>query len=340
MKEKKLKICLYLELYHFMGGAVFKNIGTGLLSSYKNQKKILDRLGVEYTEKWDDSADILQINTPWLWSLHLIKKARRQNKKVIIWSHVTAEDIRGVFRFSAIVSPIMKKYLAYAYNLADVIFSPTEYTKSLLVAYGIPADKIIPMSNAVDTNKYVWNEEKRQETRKQYGLTQTTIGTVALAVPRKGVKSFLSLAKTHSQNNFIWFGKIYSSLMTESLPKDMPKNTQFTGYVPDIIGAFSAIDVFVFLSYEENEGMAILEAASIGLPIIVRDIPVYRGWLVHGENCLKATTDLGFRDCLNKILNDSELREKLKANARLLAQKSSLEEVGRRTMQVYDSLFS
>jgi 1,2-diacylglycerol-3-alpha-glucose alpha-1,2-glucosyltransferase len=128
--------------------------------------------------------------------------------------------------------------------------------------------------------------------------------------------------------------------MTESLPKDMPENTQFTGYVPDIIGAFSAIDVFVFLSYEENEGMAILEAASVGLPIIVRDIPVYRGWLQDGENCLKASDDVGFKTCLEKILHDADLRRKLQTNAKILAHKNSLEEIGRRTMNVYKSLFS
>ena len=87
-----MRICLYLEFYHFLNGFLYKEIGTGLLSSYKNQKKSLESLNIEFTEKWDSSCDILQINTPWLRSLWLIKKAKRQGKKIIIWSHVTAED--------------------------------------------------------------------------------------------------------------------------------------------------------------------------------------------------------------------------------------------------------
>ena len=34
-----MKICLYLEMYRVFGGRFDKNIGTGLLSSYRNQKK-------------------------------------------------------------------------------------------------------------------------------------------------------------------------------------------------------------------------------------------------------------------------------------------------------------
>lgn len=317
---------------------MFKNIGTGLLSSYKNQKKILETLHIEYTELWDDSCDILQINTPWLWSLYLIKKARRQNKKVIIWSHVTAEDIRGVWRFSHILSPLAKKYLTYAYNLADVIFSPSEYTKTLLVAYGIAPDKIVVMSNGVDTHKFAFDKDKREIARQKYNMNGLSVGTVGLAVPRKGINSFLSLANAYSQNSFVWFGKIYSSMVVESLPKELPANVEFTGYVDDIIGAFSAIDIFVFLSFEENQGMVILEAASIGLPIIVRDIPVYNGWLVHGENCLKAKTEGEFALCLKNLLEDTSLRDRLKTNAKILAEKNSLEELGRQTLQVYENL--
>jgi len=160
-----MKICLYLEFYHFLGGIFFKNIGTGLLSSYDNQKKALRSLNVEFTERWDNSCDILQINTPWLKSLWLIKKAKRQGKKVIIWSHVTVEDFMQVFRFNKFIAPLMKKYLTYAYGLADLVFCPSEYTKSLLIAYGLPANKLIARSNGVDMSFIYPDAQKRAEYR-------------------------------------------------------------------------------------------------------------------------------------------------------------------------------
>jgi 1,2-diacylglycerol-3-alpha-glucose alpha-1,2-glucosyltransferase len=338
MGKNELKVCLYLEFYHFLRGFLYKNIGSGLLSSYKNQKRILGLLNVNFVEKWDNSCDILQINTPWIWSLYLIKKARAKNKKVIIWSHVTAEDIVGVFRFGFLISPLAKKYLTYAYNQADIIFSPSEYTKTLLIAYGIPDSKIVAMSNGVDTKKFVFDQNKREITRTEYNLDGVVIGTVGLAIPRKGIDTFLFLAKKFSVNSFMWFGKIYNPILVKAVPKILPKNVVFTGYVGDIIGAFNSIDIFVFPSYEENQGMVILEAASLGLPIIVRDIPVYTGWLVHEKNCLKAKNDEEFVVCLKKLIDDVEFRKHLSINAKVLAEKNDLEICGKTTLQIYEKL--
>jgi 1,2-diacylglycerol-3-alpha-glucose alpha-1,2-glucosyltransferase len=333
-----MKICLYLEFYHALGGAFFKKIGTGLLSSYRNQKVMLEKLGIPYTEKWDPTCDILQINTPWLWSLVLIRQAKKRGMKVIIWSHVTMEDAMQVFRFTPYIAPLFKKYITYAYGQADIIFSPTEYTKKLLVAYGLPAEKIIVRSNAVDTHKFYSSLEKRNAGRKFYGIEKITIGTVGLVIPRKGVDTFLKLAEKFPINTFIWYGKMYGSLFVKPLPKELPLNAIFSGYVPDILEAFNSIDVFVFPSYEENQGMVILEAAAVGLPIIVRDIPVYEGWLVHGENCLKAKTDEEFETCVRSLIENKELRAKLSASALELAKKESIETQSVQTLEVYKKL--
>ncbi len=333
-----MKICLYLEFYHFMGGFLYKNIGTGLLTSYRNQKELLENLRIDYTEKWDNSCDILQINTPWLRSLWIIYKARRKGKKIIIWSHVTAEDFREVFRFGKLLSPLVKRYLKYAYGLANIIFSPSEYTKSLLVAYGLPAEKIFVQSNGVNLKNYFKDQAKRETTRRQYSLSKTVVGTVGLVVPRKGVDTFLLLAKKFNDHDFVWFGKIYSKLMAQSLPRVLPPNVQFTGFVEDGCAAFNALDIFVFPSHEENQGMVLLEAAAVGLPILVRDIPVYQGWLVHEENCLKAKTDEEFVFLLERLIRDESLRNHLQKNALKLAQKESLEAIAARTLTVYQNL--
>ena len=335
-----MKFCLYLEFYNFMEGVLFKNIGTGLLSSYKNQKKILDRLGIPFTETWDDSCDILQTNTPWLKSVYLMKKARRQGKKVAIWSHVTVEDAMQVFWFMPLVAPIFKKYLIYAYGLADLIFSPTEYTKSLLIAHGLPEEKIIVQSNGVDLKKYYRDGDKRLSGRKKYSLDKMTVGTAGLVIPRKGIDTFLMLAKKFSEGQFIWFGKIYSGFLVKPLPKSLPKNVKFTDYIDDVNEGYNAMDIFIFPSYEENQGMVILEAALIGLPILVRDIPAYNGWLIHQKNCLKAKNDAEFERYLNLLMADKNLRNKLGENAKLMAQNESIEALSRKIELEYKKLLS
>jgi 1,2-diacylglycerol-3-alpha-glucose alpha-1,2-glucosyltransferase len=333
-----MKICLYLEGYHFLGGALYRNIGTGLLSSYRNQKKILESLNIPYTETWDQSCDILQINTPWPYSWWLIRKARASHKKVIIWAHVTPEDFAQVFWFNRFLGPFVKHYLRYVYGLADAIFCPTHYTRSLLIAHGLPREKLIVQSNGVNRNVFLENDVLRNKTRSHYKLSGMVVGTVGLVIPRKGVDTFLALAREFPSHEFIWFGKIYSALLAKPLPKELPSNVRFTGFVDDIVGALNALDIFIFPSYEENQGMAILEAASVGVPIVVRDIPVYQGWLVHGENCLKAKDDAEFIQCIRTLLKNDALREKLSQAGRDLAEHENLPVLAQATKVVYERL--
>ncbi|WP_206076315.1 glycosyltransferase [Marinitoga lauensis] len=69
-------------------------------------------------------------------------------------------------------------------------------------------------------------------------------------------------------------------------------NLKFPGFVSDemLISAFCEANIFLFPSYEENEGIVVLEALSSKTPLIIRNIPVYKNWLSHKENCLKSQT--------------------------------------------------
>ncbi|MEK7647255.1 MAG: glycosyltransferase family 4 protein [Patescibacteria group bacterium] len=342
MNKETMKICLYLEFYHFLNGWLFKKVGTGLLSSYNHQKNMLNHLGIAFTEKWDDSCDILQTNTPWLYSVYLIKKAKRAGKKVIIWSHTTMEDAMQVFRFMPFIAPLFKKYLTYAYGLADMVFCPSEYTKGLLMAYGLPENKLMVRSNGVDLKRIYQDRGKRESGRALYGLNTLTVGTQGLVIPRKGIDTFLLMAKKFPDHQFIWFGKIYSKLLVKSLPAILPKNVRFTGFVPDadICSAFNALDVFLFPSYEENQGISVLEAAAAGLPVVVRDIPVYNGWLIHEENCLKAKTDEEFERYINMLLDDKNLRDKLGHNAQALSRRESVETLAASLEKIYKDIIT
>jgi len=320
-----MKICLYLEFYNFLNGILYKKIGTGLLSSFQNQKKIIKHLNYEYTTKYDSSCDLLVINTPWPKSIYLIKKAKREKKKVFVWSHVTAEDAKNVFRFANFLNPLLKMYLKYAYNLADKVLCPSEYTKQLLINYGLPKEKLVVQSNGVDTSKFKKDDQKRNKYRQDFSLNTLTVGTVGLAIPRKGIKTFINLAQSFPKNKFIWYGKIYSNILVESIPKNLPSNMEFTGYVDDIVAAFNSLDIFVFPSFEENQGMVILEAASLGLPILLRDIPTYNGWLIHEKNCLKAKNEDEFNFYLKELINNQDLRESLGKEAKILADSEKYE---------------
>ncbi|KKT78860.1 MAG: Glycosyl transferase, partial [Candidatus Giovannonibacteria bacterium GW2011_GWC2_44_8] len=180
--------------------------------------------------------------------------------------------------------------------------------------------------------------EKRNLARRQYEIEGLAIGTVGLVLPRKGTDTFVYLAKEFPKNKFLWFGKIYSGLLVKPPPKELPPNVLFSGFVSDVTAAFNALDIFIFPSYEENEGMVILEAAAIGLPIVVRDIPAYKGWLEHGENCLKAKSNEEFKRYIEMLLEDKNMRLKLGHGAKILAENKSIEALSKKVMDIYAKL--
>ncbi len=334
-----MKICLYSEFYKIFGGT--ENIGGGLISALENQKKMLNYLNIPFTEKIEEDWDILQVNIPWPKSLMKAKRAKKDGKKVVMWSHVTVEDLQksiGLFKIIPGLSWLVKKYLTYAYSLPDMVFCPTQYTKNVLISYGLPAGKLFVQSNAVDTTKFFKNSDKRDSYRKKYNLQGLVVGNIALVIYRKGTDTFLKTASKFPENKFVWFGKIFSKVFVQKTSMKTPSNVSFTGFVEDANSALNSIDIFFFPSYEENQGMVILEAACLGLPILVRDIPAYQGWLKHNENCLKAGNDEEFEKYLGQLLTDGTLRLRLSSEALKLAERESIPALAQKLKLEYERL--
>ena len=113
----------------------------------------------------------------------------------------------------------------------------------------------------------------------------------------------------------------------------------FPGYVDKeiLIGAFSGAKTFLFMTYEENEGIVVLEALSSKLPVVVRDIPVYENWLEDGKNCFKAKNNEEFYEKIiniveNKVGNLNEIIE----NAYKLAEERDLKNIGKKYRDYYE----
>ncbi|MBR7801748.1 glycosyltransferase family 4 protein [Undibacterium fentianense] len=84
----------------------------------------------------------------------------------------------------------------------------------------------------------------------------------------------------------------------------------------------SQADIACFPSADETFGIAALEAASLGLPVILADLPVYDevGWR-HGENCLKFSVRNvnALAEQLEILVSDSSLRSRLSVAGKKLS---------------------
>jgi 1,2-diacylglycerol-3-alpha-glucose alpha-1,2-glucosyltransferase len=155
---------------------------------------------------------------------------------------------------------------------------------------------------------------------------------------RKGIIDFVDAAKKLPRFRFVWVGRILARPFLPKAAKNVleaaPENVLFTGRVDSICDALSAADVFVFPSYEENQGIAILEAAACGVPLILRDLTVYNTF-VDGRNCIKFTTAEEFKSAINEVIADRASAKKLEENARETVQSHDVHVVSKKLLQIY-----
>jgi 1,2-diacylglycerol-3-alpha-glucose alpha-1,2-glucosyltransferase len=87
------------------------------------------------------------------------------------------------------------------------------------------------------------------------------------------------------------------------------------------------------MSKEETEGIVVLEALACSIPVLVRDIPVYDGWLQDGENVYKGRDVHSFVQKTAAILDHRA--EDLTANGRRTAEARSIRETGKQLLDIY-----
>ena len=123
-----MKVLLYAE--------GLKTIGkSGLGKAIGHQMKALEDENIEYTLDPKDDYDILHINTWFLKSYLMARKAKRKGKKIVYHAHSTEEDYKNGFILAKQTSKFVKWWLIKCYSLGDVIITPTPYSKKLLEGY-------------------------------------------------------------------------------------------------------------------------------------------------------------------------------------------------------------
>ena len=289
-----------MKTYIYEGGLrIVAKSGVG--SAILHQKNMLKQAEIEEAASWKE-ADIVHINTVFPDSVIAAGLAKLKGKKVVYYGHSTMEDFRNSFIGSYRVAPLFKKWIRFCYSLGDLVITPTEYSKGLLESYGIQK-KIYAVSNGVDTEffKSENHEEEKKMLHEKYGILagRKIVVSAGHLIQRKGILDFLELAKMMPDVTFIWFGGGNDSLVTQEVKeavKNKSENVIFAGFVEasELKNAYCGADAFAFFSYEETEGIVVLEALACEVPVILRDIPVYKGWI---EDQVQAYKEIGRASC-------------------------------------------
>lgn len=332
--EMAMKILLYSEAMRLIKIS-------GLGRAIQHQKMALLYCGVSVTDDPSDSTcDVVHINTLGLKSKRLAKRARREGKTVVYHAHSTEEDFRNSFIGSNLLSGLYKRWICSCYKLGDIIITPTEYSKRLLSGYGLNKP-IYAVSNGIDLDFYKPCEGDRADFRTKYGYSDgdKVVMSVGLYFERKGLLDFVRLAYAMPDHKFIWFGKTplvsVPPRIARAVRTRLP-NLVFAGYVSpeELKKAYAGADVYIFPTYEETEGIVLLEALASRADVVVRDIPCF-DWLRADIDCYKAKSLAEFKWRIGRLTSGG-LPSLKEHGFRAVADKD-LPKIGERLLRVYST---
>ncbi len=134
------------------------------------------------------------------------------------------------------------------------------------------------IANGIDTTKFVYHPSKREQIRKQLGITdQLVIGTVGRIVEAKNpeymVDVFEALYRKNPNAVFLHLGEghLYDVIKEKIKQKGLDQNYLLLGQQEQVDAYMSAMDVFVLPSKHEGFPFVMVEAQSTGLQCLVAD---------------------------------------------------------------------
>lgn len=132
--------------------------------------------------------------------------------------------------------------------------------------------KYCVLHNAIDAQKYVFNEEKRAQLRGAYSIDNAfVVGAVCridkLKNPFFLVDTFSEIKKREPNAKLVWLGSgdLDEEVKQYANKKGLKDDCIFLGSRTDVNNWYSAMDVLLFPSTLEGLGMVLIEAQASGL---------------------------------------------------------------------------
>jgi glycosyltransferase involved in cell wall biosynthesis len=313
-------------------------VHTALLTLTAAQKKL--GVPVEINARHSDS--ILHVHSAGPLAL---RRLRRHDGVKVISAHVTPATFPGSVIGAEKLAHATERYMRFLFNQGDLVIAVSDTVATELREIGVTSQiKVIP--NGVDATKFAGRGPTREQARESLGLPpqKTIVLAVGQLQPRKGVQTFIEAARLLPDVEFLWVGgSLFGALSADrrKLKQAMaatPPNVTFTGLVEhsEIPKLLRAADIFMFPSHQETFGLAPVEAALAGLPLVLSDLPVFSEIFASRETSyLPATSVTEYVNAITSLTASTELRETLGRRARAVGLAYDADRIARMTMTAY-----
>jgi glycosyltransferase involved in cell wall biosynthesis len=193
-------------------------------------------------------------------------------KKIIIHSHST--DINGDYRWLKKICHVIARIILPKY--ADIYLTCSDKASQWMFPK-INNEQIIWIKNGIDTSKFQFNIEARNQIREKMGIADDMflIGVVGDMSYQKNpeyiVDVFEQIIKERDSFKLVFIGDgNYTDSVKEYVKeKRMEESVIFYGRTLEIEKVLSAIDIFAMPSRFEGLPVSAIEAQASGLPCVI-----------------------------------------------------------------------
>lgn len=297
-------------------------------------------------------CDLIHIQTPFVAHHAGLRAARTLGKPVLATYHTFFEEY--LFHYAPFLPAAWLKGAARRFsrtqcNDLDAVVVPSTAMRDRLAGYGVTVPMHV-LPTGIPLSRFAGGDRARF--RSECGIAdgwpvalfvgrvahEKNIGFLieAVAAARRRIPDLLFLITGE--------GPAEKALRRQVADSGLSDNVRFLGYLDrqdELPDAYAGADVFIFASRTETQGLVLLEAMAMGLPVVALAAMGTRDILAPGLGGVAAPDHPeAFAVALAGVLDDTELRTQLAGEARAYARDWADDRMAERMAALYRSLLA
>lgn len=240
---------------------------------------------IEYRKSWrkfwnenGNRYKVFHMHTNSLANIIAMEEAERADIKIrIIHSHSSFANKGRLQYLNNFLHKINQKKII---NIATHLIACSD--KAATWMFGgmqLGEKKVILLNNGVDIKKFSFSMKKREQIRKEIGVSDDTIvlGQIGSFLPVKNHEFTLSIMRELVKNNkkyllvLVGDGELRSEIENRVKIFNIESKVRFLGKRSDVDALLSAFDIYIMPSLYEGLPVSLVEAQVNGVPALISD---------------------------------------------------------------------
>ena len=237
------------------------------------------------------------------------------------------------------------------YGRCDRVIAVSDGVRDVLIGEGIPPEQVVTVHSAIDAEAMPFDCQDPAVTRRAFDLPDDAlvVAMVAQFVDRKGHDLLLDVLprviESEPRTRVLLFGDgPRREAIAERLDRERLRDrVRLAGFRSDLVDLLPCCDLLVHPARSEGLGVALLEAAGAGLPVVATRVGGVPEAVVDGRTGLLVEPgDLdALAEALLRLLGDADLRRRMGAEGRAWVKvERSVPVMVRRNRAVYESVLA